>query len=274
MTTNAIPRGNSVVVRLTASQREAAAARQAERLLNRIPMPSGAVRVTTGFPFALHYSAIGTSIFSELAQVHRFWKLRESEWGFAGFMKRHHVPGYTNGGSGIDFVQRSSHGWTGAQHQYNTQLASANGWTFVRIDVAAAWNDPRSPREVVPSTVREIGIHGAGVNRTVTSAARVARIVGWFNHLNVMTDGMAHIKCGLVYPSHRVEFTFRAADHSRVASASAPSGVAHGCDPISFTIGTKAQTPLIDSHFGRDTFAARVQRLLGICFRDVLRKCT
>src|SRR5579859_129403 len=148
---NVIQRGGSAAVQLSLPQRRAAATKEAEQLLNRIRFPADAARVTRAIPYALHYSGIGVSVYSELAKVHRVWKLRESEEAnFASFVKRHAVPGYSNGGSGIDFYQRSRHGWTGAQHMYVMTLARRNGWTFVRVDAAAAWNDPRSPREVVP----------------------------------------------------------------------------------------------------------------------------
>jgi hypothetical protein len=157
------------------------------------------------------------------------------------------------------------------QRMYAVALARHGGWTFVRVDAAAAWNYPRSPREVVPAGVREIDVNGAGVKRTLTESRNVERIVRWFDRLNVNPPGDSVI-CAptLGVP---VNLTFRGAGHARVASAVVPSEGADGCDPITFAIGNAAQTPLIDSRFGKYAFSSHVERLLGVCFVDPARKC-
>ena len=74
------------------------------------------------------------------------------------------------------------------------------------------------------------------------------------------------IRCPLI-AGPRVAFVFRAADGTRLASASAPTvGKAWICSTISFSIHGKAQTALVDSSHGRG-FVYRVQRLLGVKLR-------
>src|SRR5947209_2530692 len=151
------------------------------------------------------------------------------------------------------------------QRMYAVAVAGRGGWTFVRLDAAAAWLYPRSPREVLPSGVREIDVSSRQISRTVTAPADVARIVSWFGKLTVVPPGSGGVMCPLVLAT-RVSFTFRGARHALLATAVAPTGGADECDPISFTARGKPQTPLIDTRFGKYSFAGRVEALLGVCF--------
>jgi hypothetical protein len=134
--------------------------------------------------------------------------------------------------------------------------------TYLRVDAAAAWIYPRSPREALPAGVREVDINGGGVERQVVKAADVARIVRWFGQMNVAPPNVT-VSCMLDLSAH-VTFSFRSASRALVARAVVPSGGATGCNPVTFTLGRKAQTPLVDTT--AQPFARRVERLLGVCF--------
>ena len=140
-----------------------------------------------------------------------------------------------------------------------------DGRTFIRVDAGAAWVYPRSPSEVVPSGVRAIDVVGGGVSRSVTDPRKVARIVRWFDALNIVQPGQGTVSCMAVLASE-VTFTFHSASGAE-ASAIVPSRPADGCDPIEFSIGRHRQTPLIDSTPGKGmAFIDRVQRLLRVRF--------
>ena len=256
-----------------AAAREQAANAKADRLLDRIRLPAGA-HTTRTVPPSLRHVNLGTSVITMFAYRHRVWKLHEPVAAVVSFVKQHAVRGFRNdAGCGLtclNFDQAPVHGWP-MQRMYAVDIARQSGWTFVRLDAAAAWNYPRSPLEAVPSAVREVDIRGAGVVRTVTARSNVARIVTWFDRLNVNPPGDSVI-CGPNF-GVPVTFTFRAAGRARVASAVVPSEGADGCNPISFSIGHTAQTPLVDYRYGKYAFSSRVQHLLGVCFRDPARKC-
>jgi hypothetical protein len=130
------------------------------------------------------------------------------------------------------------------------------------VDALVVWSYPRSPQEKVPASVAEVDIKAPHVARRVTDAAQVHRIVAWFDALPVIPPDVASL-CG---PSDNgdVEFTFRSANGSRLASAAASTfGKARYCDPIGFSIRGKLQTPLVDK-YGGPGFVYRVQRLVGV----------
>jgi hypothetical protein len=150
------------------------------------------------------------------------------------------------------------------QRLFTVTAVAFHSSTVVRIDAGAAWIYPRSPREVVPAGVREIDIRDEHVARRVTDPAKVARIVRWFDGLNVTPPGV-HVECMALIAS-RATFVFRSAGGAKLASAVVPSRPADGCDAISFSIRGHEQTPLVDGVFGRRAFVNRVQRLLGVRF--------
>ena len=152
------------------------------------------------------------------------------------------------------------------QRLLSITMARLNGRTVIRVDAGAAWVYPRSPREVVPAGVREIDIANRAASQQITDPAKVARIVRWFDALNIVQPGIGPVHCALLLAS-KVTFTFRSATGEMVAKAIAPSVPASGCNPIEFTIHGRRQTPLIDSTPGGGrAFIERVQRLLGVRF--------
>ncbi len=250
-----------------AAVRERAAGREAVALLDRIRLPAGAQAART-VPASLRRVNLGVSVLTMFAYRHRFWKLREPVARVLDFVKTHAPAGYTNSGgcslTCLNFDQAPVHGRP-MQRMYAVAVARQGGWTFVRLDAGAAWVYPRSPREVLPPGVREIEVRAGQVDRTVTAPAAVARIAGWFRTLTVVPPGMGTVGCMLVLGTS-VNFTFRGAQHAVLATAAVPSGGADGCNPISFSVGGRSQPALIDTRFGKYSFAARVEALLGVCF--------
>jgi hypothetical protein len=258
-------------VRAAAELREHRAALKAHRLLRRIPLPAGAR--PTRVPSSLRTSDLGVSVLTEFAYVHRAVLVPKPLDAVARFVKENPVPGYENHTgalNSIGFDREPAHGWP-MQRMYNVSFAPAgrHGWTVVKEEAAAAWLHPRSPKDGMPSGVREIDIRGGGVSEHVRDAAKIARIVRWFDAL----APAPHVTVGcMAILSTRIAFVFRDAGGHALATASVPSQGTSTCNPIEFTRGAR-QTALVDRRFGKYALAARVERLLGVCFRDPTRKC-
>lgn len=223
-------------------------------------------------------SQLGVSTLTKFADRHAFWSVRLPLSTVDAFVKAHPVAGLkwsgsgSSGGAGSPNVLEEFYGGRAGdrpvQRLLTVVMARERGRTFIRIDAGHAWVYPRSPREVVPSGVREIDVQGNSVSRRVTAPRQVARIVRWFDALNVVQPGQPVVGCRLSLAS-KVKFSFRSAGGAELASAIVPSQPADGCYPISFAIRGQQQTPLIDSTPGRGkAFIDRVQRLLGVRFRS------
>jgi hypothetical protein len=263
-------------VRAIAAARKREAGRKAEKLLNRVVLPRGArrIRQPAGVD-VLSRSGLGTSMRTEFAQRHGFWRVPARLSTVAAFVKSHPLPRFEQPSS-AGSVQGERPVWRSLdfdgplvegrpmQRLFTITAAALHGSTFVRIDAGAAWIYPRSSREVLPSGVREIDIRDEHVVRRIVGRGKVGRIVRWFDALNVVPPG-AHVICGALVASN-VRLTFRSASGGRLATAVAPSRPGDGCAPISFSIRGNGQTPLIDAVFGRHAFVHRVQRLLGVRF--------
>jgi hypothetical protein len=259
-----------------AAAREREAVRKAEKLLHRVVLPPGARRIRQpGGIDVLSRSGLGTSMLSEFAERHGFWRVHAPLATVVAFVKSHPLPRFdqpSSGGSNLgerpvwrslDFIGPLVHGRP-TQRQLTITAVALHRSTVVRIDAGAAWIYPRSPREVVPAGVREIDIRDEGVGRRVVDRAKVERIVRWFDALNVVPPG-AHVICGPLVASN-VRFVFRSASGGKLATAMAPSRPGDGCNPISFSIRRRRQAPLVDGVFGHRAFVNRVQTLLGLRF--------
>ena len=260
-------------VHALAGFREHRATLKANTLLRRIPLPAGAR--PTRVPSSLRTSNLGLSVLTQFAYVQRAVLIPEPLHAVAVFVKANPVPGFENHTGALNslgFDREPAHGWP-MQRMYDVSYAPAgrHGWTVVKEEAAAAWIYPRSPKEVVPGGVRKIDIHGGGVSERVTDPAKVARIVHWFDALNIAPPGVV-VGCMLTL-STRLTLIFRGADARVLATATVPSEGSSGCDPVAFRVGGKQLAPLIDHRFGKYAFVSRVQRLLGVCFSDPRRTC-
>jgi hypothetical protein len=264
-----------------AATRRREASLKAERLLRRVVLPRDAVRVRrlpAHSSEVLLTSQLGTSVETKLADRHAFWTVRRPLSAVDRFLKAHPTAGLTWGGDGSDggpgppnaiesFYGRLV-GGRPVQQVLSFALARERGRTFIRVDAGAAWVYPRSPREVLPAGVREIDISGGRASRHATARTKVARIVHWFDALNIVQPGQGAVHCA-IGPLYDVKFLFRSGSGAELASAIVPAGPTDGCDPIRFTLGGHPQTPLIDSTPGQGKFfIARVQRLLRIRFPE------
>lgn len=248
-----------------AAARKREAGREAQLLLRRAVLPRGARRIER--PAVLRQRDTGISLTSELAWRFSFWRVSMPLDLVSGFVKAHPPHGFHYYGGGgvypsLDFDNRAA----GSKKRLLTvDLARLAGRTVIRVEAGVAWIYPRSPREVVPAGVREIDIRNGRLSRSVTKPANVARIVRWFDALNVIQPGTTGLEC-IFIPASRVTFVFRSADGGELARAVVPSRPASACGAIEFSIGGKRQTPLIDATSGRRAFSSRVQRLLGVRF--------
>jgi hypothetical protein len=255
------------------------AGRKAERLLRRVVLPPGATRLRRPPAHSsevLLRSGLGVSVSTKFADRHAFWSVRMPLSAVDSFVKAHPTAGLKWGSGGSDgapgppnmeedFYGRPV-GGRPLQRLLGVAMVRIHGRTVIRVDAGAAWVYPRSSLEVVPSGVRELDISGTGVSRRVTDRAKVARIVRWFDALNVVQPGNQDVRCAFVLAA-KVKFVFGSAGRDELASAMVPSQPADGCNPIQFSIHGKRQTPLIDATPGKGkAFVDRVQRLLRVSF--------
>jgi hypothetical protein len=259
-----------------AAARRREAGRKAERLLHRIVLPPGARRIRQpGGIDILSRSGLGTSVLTEFAQRHSFWRVPVALSQVVAFVKSHSLPGFDQASSSqsvggqrpvyrsLDFYGPPTRGRP-LQRLFTITAVALHGATVVRADAGAAWIYPRSRREAVPVGAREIDIRDEHVARRIVDRAKVARIIRWFDALDVAPPGV-HVECMAIIAS-RATFVFRSARGARLATAVVPSRPADGCDSIAFSIRGRRQMPLIDGIFGRRAFVNRVGRLLGLRF--------
>lgn len=246
----------------TARRREAG--RKAQKLLQRVVLPPGTRRI--GGPAVLAQRDTGVSILHETAWRFAFRRVQMPLESVFAFEKSHPPVGfeYIGGGGLYRSLDFSSGGMGVNQRLLTVDLARLAGRTVLRLEAGVAWIDPRSPREVVPAGVREIDIRDGRVKRGVKKPDNIARIVRWFDELNI-APRIGVFDCPYI-STRTVRFAFRSGRGAELASAVAGTSPATGCSPIQFTIGGKRQTPLVDATFGRRAFVNRVERLLGLRF--------
>jgi hypothetical protein len=257
-----------------ANRRARRASREAERLLKRVPLPPGATRLENPPPASdqLSRSGLGVSTVSMTADRYSFWRVPESGPAVIAFEKKHMLAGLRGEGGGS-----SPDGWRSEefygpvvdgspQRAVSVTVARFSGRLVLRLDAGVSWIYPRSPSEVVPAAVREIDIRDETIDRRMTEPAKVARIVAWFDRLNVVQPGPT-VGCMAIGGSP-IELVFRSASGARLADAVVPSFPATNCDSIQFSVGGKRQTSLIDATSGRRAFANRLARLLGVQFPE------
>lgn len=255
---------------------------RAESLLSDITLPPGAQPLSERAGNAVAGTVqFGTDVFAEFADQHAFWRVRQSLPSVVAFMKEHPPSTFTLRGAQTDGSDPYANVWFtdlsaggGVPDRINVELVRSNGATIIRGDAGAPWTYPRSRRQLVPATAREVdlshtwGLHqllrGAGetrVTRRVTDFRDVALIVSWFNALNVAPHVMVGCANGV---KTYVKLTFRSAGGAEIASAFIPGAPASICTVIGFAAHGRSDTRLVDSTpYDGMSFAERLVRLLG-----------
>jgi hypothetical protein len=258
----------------TSASNKRAAERDAAQLLRRVVLPSGAVRLTReprgdgGLLRRADSAPAGL-----LVDRHRFWLVHEPLKQVAAFVA-HHPPrgghltgkGHSSGrhipaNKSFTFSFRPIPGRISTRQLELTLVALPHRRTGVRADAQDIWMLPRPPTEKVPAAVREIDVRTSKAHRRVGSAAKVRRIVRWFDALPIVQPG-GRFGC----PPDTVRrppmsLRFLSAKGVLLARASVPGSFAIGsCAPIEFWIGSHQQKPLSGHLYGR------ISRLLGTRF--------
>lgn len=262
-------------VKAVATARKRQAARQAEKLLRRFVLPPTASRLRNPPDLELlRYSGLGTPEYAELARRHGFWQTNTSFASVVAFVKAHRLPGFVDGVTSREHPGRppanlalgyTNGGGAGpfASRMLTVTMIRKGGRTLLRVDAGAVWIYPRSPSEIVPAGVRVIDVHFGRLDvarvRRVSTRGDVARIIRWFNMLDIVQPGV-FVRCGPAVPSPIMTFDFRSGNGVLLAEAKVPQrGYSTLCNLVSFSIRGSSQTRLMGANF-----ATHVRKLLRI----------
>lgn len=258
----------------TSGSNKRAAERDTAQLLHRVVLPTGAVRLAhepRGDGGLLRHADSAPS--GLLVDRHRLWLVHEPLRQMAAFVAHHPPRGGHLSGTGhasgrhipanksFTFSFRPIPGRISSRELEVTLVTLPRDRTGVRADAQDIWMVPRPPTEKVPAAVREIDVRTSKAHRQVESAAKVRRIVGWFDALPIVQPG-GRFGC----PPDTVRrppmsLRFLSAKGVLLARASVPGSFAIGsCAPIEFWIGSHRQKPLSGHLYGR------ISRLLGTRF--------
>jgi hypothetical protein len=236
---------------------ERAAKRDAASLLRLASVPAGSRRVTTAG------AAASTPGATALVDRHLTWKVRLSLDSVDAFETAHRPKGsrQTEEGTGSDrsgitskdltfsFPQRAG---ISSRELLVEMTRLSDGWTEIRVDAHDVWVVARPSYEKVPAGVRQIDV---GSHR-VTAAAKVARIIRWFDALPIAQPGA--FSCMLLRgPLETISFLNGKGVVLARASVLYNRGVSGPCNPISFSVGGRKEQPLFGGRF-----LLRVNRLL------------
>jgi hypothetical protein len=251
-------------VRVIAARRERAAMREATRLLGKFVPPPGARRTGQPRDYAGVLRRSGPGPLGETVDAHRFWSVRLPLKTVIAYLRAHRVRGFER--SGATWGTRKPHYLIMTASRSSTRFLTVTSVglarrTLIRVDVQVAWTYPRSPSERVPSRTSQIDLRAPKVSQKVSDRATVAKIVRWFDALPISPPGIA-VPCPAgMTPDIRL--SFRDARGVRLAQATLPPTFAWICSSIAFTIGGRAQQPLIDRPHS-ESFVRRLQQLLGV----------
>ncbi|HEX4008607.1 MAG TPA: hypothetical protein VHX62_01280 [Solirubrobacteraceae bacterium] len=268
----------------TLAANRAAAHADAPELLAALRLPSGATRLPAE-PAGDHGFLKATPALnptSAHAVVHAWWRVSGDAAGVLAYVRAHAPAGARPGGTGeiidthtgasartLDYDWPPIAGVLGERELAVTVMTLPGGVAGVLAEAESDWIVPRPASERIPSAVREIDIavakpdQPAGAPRSVTSRARVRRIVALFNAMPITQPAWYSCPAEMLSGSRRLTFTFRArvggpalarATYADYRPLNAPSGP---CTPIQLTIGGRAQDGLIGGYFIR-----RIDRML------------
>lgn len=243
---------------LTTAGNERAAERSAEKLLARVVLPSGAVRLRAE-PEG-DGGVLGKTLKAGWVDRHRYWRVHAPLDSVFAFLKTHppHNSRCCLQGShpvSVGYFLHPIDGRVSSRVLVVTLAELPHGWTGVRVDSGTSWVIERSAAERVPDSVSEVDVRAAELHKRVTNNGKVRTIVRWINALPLTRSGG---KCAVPIPPY-VRLVFRSAGGAPLARAVVPE-VYPGCLGITFTIHGRSQPGLGD----QISFLRSLQRLLGV----------
>ncbi len=259
---------------------KAIAQRDTRALLEQLRLPRGATRTYTQPPLP---TLIPPKVTGEnTVAVSRWWITNTAPDVVIAYVKAHRRA--ERGIYQLETEPPSTviFGWTiDGAHLYSQQLqvtvaTLADGRTGIMAQAQTKWMVPRPLNERVPSAVRSvaitlrIGVGPGGMKHQHTRryvferAATVSSIVNAFDAMPISQPSLFYSCPAMFAGMPSLTLQFRSSTGTMLAHASVRvypgrnggSGWI-GCDPISFWIGTKQQSPLT-SH----TFVTRIARLI------------
>lgn len=259
--------------RPTSAGNARAAERDTARLLGRVVLPGGAVRLSheprgdRGFLKSADSVPGGL-----LVDRHRFWLVPEPLARAISFVARH-VP------DGAKLSERGSSGGRNipkngsltfsfppiagriATRQLDVNLvALSRHRTGVRVDAQDIWMVPRPPAEKVPAAVRVIEVRSRKERHRVTGT-RARSIARLFDALPIVQPGGRYGCPPDTRQRPTLSVRFLSANGVQLARAKVPGSFTSGaCAPIEFWIRGRRQKPLSGRVYGR------IERLLGVRF--------
>lgn len=261
-------------VSATSAGNKRAAEQDAAKLLERLVLPAGAVRLAREPRRDGGLLKSASSIPSGLlVDRHRFWLVHEPLGAVVGFVA-HHVPsgarktGFGNsGGPGIPANASTAFSVPALAGRISSRtlevdlVALSHHRTGVRVDAQDIWVMPRPRSEKVPAAVRVVDVRTRKAQVRVTAAAKVREIVRSFDALPIVQPGVVYHCSPDTTRRPTMSLRFLSAGGALLARARVPGSFAPGsCAPIEFWIGSRRQKPLSGHIYGR------IEHLLGVRF--------
>jgi len=269
----------------TAAARRRRARADATTLLGRVRLPAGAEQLSSepaGDGGMLSRPVSRPAIPTTLVGEHTWWRVPGSAASVLAYTRAHVPRGGKFRESGSQATRRGDivSGYDGfvwppvdrllSSRELLVQVTKlAGGGTGVRVDAQVQWIIPRPVSERIPRGVHEIDVARAvprdapSLEVKVVSQREIRALVAMVDALGIIQPGA--YSC----PSQQgdapvVTFTFRASDEGNVlASASEASSAREpttSCDPMTFSIRGRPQTPLL----GGAAVVRKAGRLLGV----------
>ncbi len=268
----------------TASNRHVAQ-RDAANLLRRLRLPPGAVSSPTEPTGDGGHLKPMPSLNATSAAVdqHAWWQVAGSPSAVLAYIKSHRPSGSKLDGSGelynkgalvdqsLTFEWPPVRGVLAERELSVTLTALPGGATGALAQAQSVWIVPRPRSEKVPSMVHELDVASAPVDGSptvdlsVTSAAKVRRIVSIFNALPIVQPGVYSCPALLTQSARVITLSFRRDAGGQLLAQAQYVAYPHlayvsgPCNAIDLTIAGRRQKPLLGGNF-----LWRVQRLLGI----------
>ncbi len=283
------PRSPATLAARTEAQNRVAAERDARRLLDRAPLPAGAIPSASeplGDGGVLAHPGVEAPA-NDLVDDRAFFTVTAPLQSVRQFVNAHAPPGSRLAGTGassgphvpanagFSFAFRWRPAGVGSRALSVALVALGPDMTGVRVDAQDVWLVPRPSSERVPRGVRALQItrswssqtgpgttEGFAITFKITDRAQIDQITRWIDALPIVAPGTTACPSAPLHPP-RVSFTFLSVSGRPLATAAEDANVREPttpCDAMTFTVRGRAQPALLSGA----QFLAHVDQLLHL----------